>query len=555
MHRERRYTWLWQILREGLETLGGSADDGSLCEWVQEKCPRLTEDLIRKAISSCTVNDQSRTYFRRNCRPRVADRPHDCLYRHADGLLISFDPKEHGEWQTVRQSDGQLLVCVASHYLAEDLSACPEGGDVVTSAADTSPPAPVRWLDRFLERTPERFDPIVVGVLKGFGILLSIPITLLLFLIAGGLSIPVALFAAYIPVSWHAAIGYGVASLCVAWSLVFTMRYVDLTWKGESRQELAGKTVWASFREFLLGFLWLTFVFGGSYWMLDRLLPGEHFGQSGAGLIDWLYFSLMTVATVGYGDISPSSWFTRCLTSVQVVEGLCLLGMFVGVLASLRAQEVHHGHPRAWRNFARMREDFLEVSKKFGARSPEAKASLIEFAQEVCLSLSLDEEFGQGFLNWLFADPYAKLDHYGVRQGGRIVGLGTPGGAFVDLIWECGGGESPWEGWTRTGICEVDKYGFLQLYKLSGMCIRDMDTGFEPVLVPDSGAEEVDVPAGYAPIGLGPLSIGNVGKAVWVSADTLASETFAERILGYVERYFVEIGHTRRSVLAQTHMM
>lgn len=43
------------------------------------------------------------------------------------------------------------------------------------------------------------------------------------------------------------------------------------------------------------------------------------------GFPDALYFSLVTQATVGYGDLTPHDEGIRLLTSVQVVAGQVLL--------------------------------------------------------------------------------------------------------------------------------------------------------------------------------------------------------------------------------------
>jgi hypothetical protein len=44
------------------------------------------------------------------------------------------------------------------------------------------------------------------------------------------------------------------------------------------------------------------------------------------GYFDFVYFSAMTQATVGYGDIVPNNTFTRLLAAIQVLTGLALAG-------------------------------------------------------------------------------------------------------------------------------------------------------------------------------------------------------------------------------------
>lgn len=64
--------------------------------------------------------------------------------------------------------------------------------------------------------------------------------------------------------------------------------------------------------------------------------------------IDSLYFSVITVSTVGYGDISPETVPGKIFTMVYVVVGI---GVFVGLvsttahhLIAARRQEQVHGH-------------------------------------------------------------------------------------------------------------------------------------------------------------------------------------------------------------------
>jgi hypothetical protein len=42
-------------------------------------------------------------------------------------------------------------------------------------------------------------------------------------------------------------------------------------------------------------------------------------------LVDFVYFSLVTVATVGYGDIVPNSTPARLIVALQILYGVCLV--------------------------------------------------------------------------------------------------------------------------------------------------------------------------------------------------------------------------------------
>jgi hypothetical protein len=51
--------------------------------------------------------------------------------------------------------------------------------------------------------------------------------------------------------------------------------------------------------------------------------------------LDALYFTVTTLATVGYGDITPTSSVTRSVTMVQMVLGVALLGAGIRILMGM----------------------------------------------------------------------------------------------------------------------------------------------------------------------------------------------------------------------------
>jgi hypothetical protein len=82
------------------------------------------------------------------------------------------------------------------------------------------------------------------------------------------------------------------------------------------------------------------FLFAVAYWTLDRMWPHSFAGAPG-GLDPAyaLYFSFVTIATVGYGDVVPISDPARGLTLVEAVSGQMYLTVLVARLVSLYAQQ------------------------------------------------------------------------------------------------------------------------------------------------------------------------------------------------------------------------
>jgi hypothetical protein len=82
--------------------------------------------------------------------------------------------------------------------------------------------------------------------------------------------------------------------------------------------------------------------FGGFFATLDQLAPdslvqsasGEVLGTDGA-----IYFSFVTLATLGYGDVVPASGPARALAMLEAVFGQLYLVVLVARLVSLYSRE------------------------------------------------------------------------------------------------------------------------------------------------------------------------------------------------------------------------
>ncbi len=83
----------------------------------------------------------------------------------------------------------------------------------------------------------------------------------------------------------------------------------------------------------LIGVVW-----GVSYRFIETLVPGS-FDLTGTGAPvgwnDFLYFSLTTLTTLGYGDIRPVTAVARVWTSLEAVAGVLYIALLVARLISI----------------------------------------------------------------------------------------------------------------------------------------------------------------------------------------------------------------------------
>lgn len=89
----------------------------------------------------------------------------------------------------------------------------------------------------------------------------------------------------------------------------------------------------------LLGFFW-----AAAYSLVARVLPGAFANVStAAGRLqgfEAIYFSFITLTTVGFGDISPVAPVARMLAMMEAMTGTLYLAVLVSRLVSLHASSV-----------------------------------------------------------------------------------------------------------------------------------------------------------------------------------------------------------------------
>jgi hypothetical protein len=108
-----------------------------------------------------------------------------------------------------------------------------------------------------------------------------------------------------------------VACVAATLSYVLTSREVSLD------------TIFAA----IVAYLLLTTAFARVYLVVEGLAPGS-FRLSGTPEIDLIYYSFVTIATLGYGDIVPLQPYAQMLASLQAVVGQFYIAVVVAWLVS-----------------------------------------------------------------------------------------------------------------------------------------------------------------------------------------------------------------------------
>ncbi len=162
---------------------------------------------------------------------------------------------------------------------------------------------------------------------RKFRSLQVIILTILIFLFGAGLSsiLKIDYFTLILPLLAIFSVG----------AVAFTVKSSIHT------NKVNDETLYAALSGYILAGLCMAFV----YWSMEQLIPGsfiisDSLSNQSFSIASAIYFSFITLATLGYVDIIPSSDFARGLVVLETVAGQLYLVVMVARLVGLyRARE------------------------------------------------------------------------------------------------------------------------------------------------------------------------------------------------------------------------
>jgi hypothetical protein len=82
--------------------------------------------------------------------------------------------------------------------------------------------------------------------------------------------------------------------------------------------------------------------FGVLHWRVEQVWPGSYVGSGGAfSLTGAIYFSFVTLATLGYGDLVPKTELARGLAVLEAVAGQLYIAVMLARLVSAHVQSAN----------------------------------------------------------------------------------------------------------------------------------------------------------------------------------------------------------------------
>jgi len=151
----------------------------------------------------------------------------------------------------------------------------------------------------------------------------------------------------------------------VSWALLvysLLVAAVHIFLLGKSKDAMARELNPFSFVSVVLIYFVLIVVYlGMAFTFLQRIDPSQyHIESSGPLFLDMIYFSFVSVATVGYGDIHPTACTSKLLAISEILIGIWFLVITLPVAVADQVERIRHFRVTQEKVFEEMRKGVAE---------------------------------------------------------------------------------------------------------------------------------------------------------------------------------------------------
>ena len=116
-----------------------------------------------------------------------------------------------------------------------------------------------------------------------------------------------------------------------------------------------------------------------------QVVEGEAQPEKFGTIPDAMWWAIVTLATVGYGDVSPVTPFGKVLTALYILASLIIIALPVGIVATAFASEIHRrDFVVTWSMVARVplfaglsAADIADISRLLRAQTVEAGTMIV----------------------------------------------------------------------------------------------------------------------------------------------------------------------------------
>lgn len=92
----------------------------------------------------------------------------------------------------------------------------------------------------------------------------------------------------------------------------------------------------------IYSFIQIVIIFGLLIYISDIFIKVNLYNINDMSIFDAIYFSIITITTVGYGDIHPIHWYSKLVIIAEITIGVWFLITLIPIMISLKKENAMH---------------------------------------------------------------------------------------------------------------------------------------------------------------------------------------------------------------------